>query len=479
MASPRPKSAPRPAWRWLPTPRLMVMLLPSAALYIAVIDTPVLEGKRLAALPAFCAPLLFALAFWLMWECSRAITPIWLLVSRSQLPHWMTARPLRALIIIPWALFGLLVLATNVQVTFQSKPYYNGSLAYLHSGADAILHRHNPYSSSDLLWDASLRWPDLLATPLLRGRYQGKARQYPTPQALQALMQQEARDPRQRHGEFDPATAHNYPAAAYWMVLPVVWSGGVSIQWVNLAAIVAMALLVVLRAPPRARLMLGIIVLCQTIVYYTSFDALCLVFVLAAWHAMSRPRLSAGLLGWACAIKQLAWFFVPFYLIEVARRKDWRTAAEQGCWVLGWFLLPNLPFILVNPGAWFASQFVPMRDLLFPGGIGIIAPAIAGLWPLWLSPVYGALEGIAWVGLIVWQARRQAVTADGLLLALIPLVFAWRSFGTYVALAPLLALWLIAGDMHNASPVSRSRRLTQELDLHQIKRTAATATAGE
>ena len=110
------------------------------------------------------------------------------------------------------------------------------------------------------------------------------------------------------------------------MVLPVVWSGGASILWLNFAAIVAMALLVVWRTPLHARPMMSLVVVCQMIVYYTSFDALSLVFVLAAWHTLAHPRLSAGLLGWACAIKQLAWFFVPFYLVEVGRREGWRAA---------------------------------------------------------------------------------------------------------------------------------------------------------
>ena len=103
-----------------------------------------------------------------------------------------------------------------------------------------------------------------------------------------------------------------------------------------------------------------------------------------------------------------------------------------------------------------------MRDPLFPGGIGIVAPAIGGLWPLWPPMVYAGLELGSWLGLIIWQARRREVTSDGLVLALIPLFFAWRSFGTYFALVPLLALWLIASRMRDRAPTLHAEKRSMQ-----------------
>jgi hypothetical protein len=346
---------------------------------------------------------------------------------------------------IPFVLWGCSVWLGNIVATWHATTYYNGSLAYLHEDADVLLHGHNPYADSATLWAASLRWPTLLPTPLLRGIYADCPLCYPAPKALQTQMRQEVSQPQQRRGEFDPATAHNYPAGVIWMAVPLVWAGFNTIGWLNIAAILGIALLVLLRAPAPWRIPLVALILCQTIVFYTSFDALCLVFVLAAWHWLPQRWLSPALLGWACAIKQLAWFFIPFYLIEIAHREGVGAAARRGLWLGAAFLLPNLPFILADPAAWWHSQLVPMLDPMFPGGVGIVAPALGGVWPLWPTWIYASLEGLAFLALIVVQWQRRVLAADGLILALLPLFFAWRDFATYIALLPLLALWVAVG----------------------------------
>nr|MBA3824939.1 hypothetical protein [Ktedonobacterales bacterium] len=67
--------------------------------------------------------------------------------------------------------------------------------------------------------------------------------------------------------------------------------------------------------------------------------------------------------------------------------------------------------------------------------------------------VWSLAEAAALVGVLIWQVRRRAATADGLLLAVVPLWFAWRSPMNYFAFLPALALvlilsqgWVIARD---------------------------------
>jgi hypothetical protein len=430
----------------VPVPRLLLFVLPGLLMQVAIACTPTLLGIQLSPAAALAAPLLMLAAFALLWWLSRSGT---LAASTTYIFHRRSL--LWLVLLIPLVLWGGATWMLNINALWHARGYIMDALAYLHLDAVLVLHGLNPYSHAATFWEAAQRWPTVYPTPLLRGIYATSALHYPTPPSLLAQIHAELLNPSLRRGEFDPATAHNYPAGAIWLALLAVWAGSLSIQWLNIAALGVMALLVLWHAPARYRSTIGMIVLCQTIIFYTTFDALCLVFVLAGWHWLPQQRLSPALLGWGCAVKQLAWFFVPLYLIQIARAEGWHAAARRAVWLGGAFLLPNLPFILADPGAWVHSQFVPMADPMFPGGVGIVAPALGGVWPLWPAWNYAALEAGAWLGVCVVQWRRPAITSDGLILALLPLFFARRDFATYTALLPLLALWVAADHLRPVS----------------------------
>lgn len=429
----------------VPIPRLLLCVVPGLLVQIALACTPTLLGIHLSPAAAIAAPLLMLAFFALLWWLSRPGTLVASAASKTRGPRllWLA-------LLVPLVLWGGAAWVLNIHALWQAHGYFMDSLAYLHLDALLVLHGVNPYTHATTFWEAAQRWPSVNPTPLLRGIYAASALHYPTPPSLLAQMHAELLNPHLRHGEFDPATAHNYPAGSIWLALLAVWAGSPTIQWLNTAALGAMGMLVIWRAPARYRSTLALMVLCQTIIFYTTFDALCLVFVLAAWHWLPQRRLSPALLGWGCAVKQLAWFFVPLYLVQVARTEGWQAAARRALWLMGAFLLPNLPFILANPGAWWHSQLVPMADPMFPGGVGIVAPALGGVWPLWPAWVYAGLELAAWVAVCVVQWRRPAITSDGLFLALLPLFFARRDFATYTAVLPLLAFWLVADHWRRA-----------------------------
>ena len=180
---------------------------------------------------------------------------------------------------------------------------------------------------------------------------------------------------------------------------------------------------------------------------------------------------SAILLGLACAFKQYCWFFAPFFLLDallegatptalVAQPAvtgirlyalrlwnrltslNWSDTLRRGLIALAAFLAPNLPFLIASPGAWWASLWLPQSAPLFPMGMGVIALFTGHLLP-YISPrVFSLMELIAMVGALIAAARWRSALGDGvLLLALVPLLFAFRSLPNYFGIAPWIALY--------------------------------------
>ncbi|HLY32247.1 MAG TPA: hypothetical protein VKQ36_14555, partial [Ktedonobacterales bacterium] len=150
---------------------------------------------------------------------------------------------------------------------------------------------------------------------------------------------------------------------------------------------------------------------------------------------------SAVALGLGCAFKQYCWLFAPFILLDALLRHGWRVALRRGALALVVFLAPDLPYLIASPRAWFASLWLPLTEPLFPHGIGLIALATGGILPAMPPLAYGALQALVLVGAL-WAYTRWhgSLREAGLLLAVIPLVFAWRSLPNYFAIAPWLAL---------------------------------------
>jgi uncharacterized membrane protein len=175
-----------------------------------------------------------------------------------------------------------------------------------------------------------------------------------------------------------------------------------------------------------------------------STEVVCVALLLLAWEHRDRRWLGAMLLGLACAYKQYAWGFVPFFAIDAVLAAGWREEVWRGALALGAFLLPNGPFLVASPLAWFTSLWLPLSEPLFPQGIGVIGLSLGHLLPFGPPTLYALLEvavlGVALVAAIRW---RRHLGAGVLVLALLPLFFAFRSIPSYFAFAPWLALYAV------------------------------------
>jgi uncharacterized membrane protein len=156
-------------------------------------------------------------------------------------------------------------------------------------------------------------------------------------------------------------------------------------------------------------------------------------FLLGAWLLWRRQLwLSAICMGVAIATKQLAWFFMPFYLILVARTLGWKKASVVTLISSGVFLAFNAAFILHDPGLWLSSVLAPMMDKCFPMGVGPVGLVVNGYIKTQSSLVFSLMEITAMIITVVWYWRNcLRYPHTGIILSVVPLFFAWRSSWWY------------------------------------------------
>jgi uncharacterized membrane protein len=227
--------------------------------------------------------------------------------------------------------------------------------------------------------------------------------------------------------------------------VPFLWAGVPNILLLNLLISVGALVWIAWQAPAAWRLAA---LFCAgtgfCIVYSLPVDTeiVCIALLLAAWHLRERAWVAPVLLGLACAFKQYSWLFVPFIILDIWLTQGGRAALRWLGVGLAAFLLPNLPFIILSPSAWLRSLFLPVSEPLFPQGIGIMSLSLGHLLPYGPPALYSTLEVLAFAGLLWLQLRYHRQLGDAvLLLAVVPLFFAFRSPPNYFAFVPWLALY--------------------------------------
>jgi len=167
--------------------------------------------------------------------------------------------------------------------------------------------------------------------------------------------------------------------------------------------------------------------------------------LLIAWALVKKKLwVSAVFMGLAIATKQTAWFYLPFYLILVFWGSGLKRLVPVTAAIGGIFLAVNAPFIAAGPGLWFTSLLAPMRDSLFPSGVGVVSLVLAGVWNIQSSLVFTVMEGLVFVLGIAWYFRYcRQYPAMGPVLAILPLFFAWRSLWPYFFYADLIIIAFI------------------------------------
>jgi hypothetical protein len=375
------------------------------------------------------------------------------LAVSPRLPGWLTGKIGRALGKI--ALVGCLILAVlglrqvglMVIESFQAPVYFNDGTLLDHNAAYLLLHGQNPYTNSDIV--AAIRnyhQPADFTTPLQQGAL-AHQQSYPTKAQLQALLAQEPVGHPDQVLEFESHVS--YPALSFLTLVPLVWAGLPTVLPFYLLCLALLAVIGLRFVRRDLRWWVAILFLADLPVLNSvlagDLDMFYILLVFLAWLWWERWWVSAILIGLAIASKQNAWFFLPFYVIFIYQRRGVHDVLMRVGLALGLFLAVNLPFILMAAGAWVAGVLAPLRDPMFPEGVGLIALSIGKLFPFLPHTAYTVLEGAGVVGTLIWYVRwgRERPEA-ALVLAVLPLFLAWRSLPTYFYFCALPAALLLA-----------------------------------
>ncbi len=350
---------------------------------------------------------------------------------------------------------GVMQVARSISGSFQHHYYTNDGTTLDQWAAIRLIHGQDPYQNSSFI--AALRalgQVPAASTPLRLGAFAANSwLEYPTELQLQALaLAAPTTTSTGTIGNYAPEFEGqvSYPAFAVLSLVPFV---AIGLSSVLLSAVICLALFAwaALRAvDPRARPWLALLILADipmlNSVLTASLDVTVMLLTFLVWLWWDRPWLATLMLGLDLATKQQAWFFALFFVIFVWRQAGWRPALIRLAGAIAIFVAINLPFFVVDPHAWLRGVLAPLQDPMFPMGRGIVELAVARWIPLWPNHVYTVLELVALLLGLLWYAWRGARTVPilGLMLAMLPLWFAWRSLTSYfdfIAL-PMLALWL-------------------------------------
>jgi len=288
-------------------------------------------------------------------------------------------------------------------------------------------------------------------TPLRQGQFAGRL-DYPTFTELQTVLDKDLKAG--NAPEFESKVS--YPALSFLTLVPFTWFKDYNV--LPLYFLSYLLLIAIAWKVARPDLRPWVLLLAMTNVpmwsstYGGNLDIFYVLLIVIAWLLRAHRWRSALFLGLSIATKQIAWFFIPFYLIMTWRHyslaESVRRLAIAGC--VG--LVFNLPFILWNPQAWLAGVLAPVSDPMFPLGLGLIELSVNHVLPFFPSWVYDMLEGVAMLVALAWYwslCRKRPEAA--MLLAILPLVFAWRSLPSYFFCSIYPAFILMAAKVRRAT----------------------------
>jgi hypothetical protein len=248
----------------------------------------------------------------------------------------------------------------------------------------------------------------------------------------------------------DGSVVHSlsYPALNFLLVTPFIALGVTDIRWIYLFEIIGLILILLkkVRIPWRPLVSAGIVgntvTMRQSIL--AGIDPTWWVLLTVAWIFVESRWLSPIAVGLAVASRQPAWFAAPFYVLAMWKRGGRAEALRRGAIIGVVALLPNLPFMIDNPAAFFDGVGGPMLGALAASGVGFVRLGLEGPLPLLPRAVYGVLAGVSFVTLmaVLWRYWRS-IPIGALTFPFVPLYLAWRSLQNYFGSIPLLTM---AGD---------------------------------
>jgi len=357
---------------------------------------------------------------------------------RSRNSFLLHARPRRWQRII---LVGVLItsigggiqFSRSIILSFILPPQYTNDGTSLDINAAALLVQgRNPYTDSDIVHLVrQLPIEPYWTTPLRVGQFANRLN-YPSYTDLRSALDTDLKTG--QAPEFESKVS--YPALSFLTLVPFAWLNIFNVLPFYLFCYFVLLVIAWKVVRPELRPWVVLLWLANVSMWSSvvggNLDILNILLIVLAWLLREQRWWSALLMGLALATKQLTWFFLPLYMILVWRQYNFVEVVRRFAIAGGVALAINLPFILWNPHAWLAGIMAPIADPMFPLGVGIIGPSLTPLLPIFPPWVYTALEidAIPLILLWYWHLCKERPEA-AMLLAVIPLFFAWRSLPSY------------------------------------------------
>ena len=324
---------------------------------------------------------------------------------------------------------------TKLVASFENVFAYNDATALCHQATENLIEGDNPYANANVV-SAMQQFGGSYdkSTPLREGKF-AEIFPYPTAQELEQLWLEALEAPEQVPPELESKLG--YPAGCFLLPAPFVLLGIEDIRIAYLILILPALAYVTCKIPVNMRLLfIGAVLVSLEIwnsVAAGETGALVFPFLLLAWILPRRHLwLSALFMGVAIATKQVAWFFVPFYLILIFRTMTLKKMLAVLSIIVSVFMVFNLSFIISDPKLWLTSITSSMIDNLFPLGVGIVTLVTGGVLNIQSPLIFTVLELFIGGLAIIWYFRNcRRYPHTGPILAVIPLFFAWRSLWPY------------------------------------------------
>ncbi len=402
-------------------------------------------------------------SFFMMWKAFRRTT-------LRQQTHRLAKHPYRwqcmvLVLVLLTTIAGVIDFGHAVYEGFFEAPQYTNDGTSLDvNAAMLLLQGQNPYVDSNMvhivrLFSLEPTW----TTPLREGQFANQLT-YPSPVEILSVLDTDMKSG--QAPEFEAKVS--YPSLSFLTLVPFVWLGITNVLPFYLLCYLALVALGWLVVRKELRPWIVVFALANISMWSSvvggNLDVLTILFLVLAWLWRGHRWPSALVLGLAVACKQPAWFFLLFYAVLIFRTYDWKEVARRLAIVGLVMLVFNLPFILWNAQAWVAGVMAPVSDPMFPAGVGIVGLVGSPFLHSYLSSlVYAVLEyGIFYPLCIAWYWRLcKAHPEAAMLLAVLPLFFAWRSLPSYFACAafPMFILLAARGNTSKGSLPQRTPTL--------------------
>jgi uncharacterized membrane protein len=367
-----------------------------------------------------------------------------------QRPHrWQRVVLILTLIL---SIAGFVQLGRGVVMCFLPPQFTNDGTSLDTNAAMLLIQGRNPYTDSNMLdmyrkFKLEPNW----TTPLRLGQFADRT-DYPSLAEFRSVLDTALKGGGAASDAPEFESKVSYPALAFLTLVPFALFQNYNVLPFYLLSYLVLAAIAWKVSRPELRPWVLLLTMANIPMWASTvggnLDIFYTLLIVLAWLYRSQRWRSVIFLGLAIASKQIAWFFLPFYIIMIWRQHSLREALQRAfaAGMLG--LAINLPFILWNPQAWLAGILTPVADPMFPMGIGIINLSVTHLIPYLPDKVYLFMEMGAVLGCLVaywFLARRRPEAA--MLLAVVPLFFAWRSLPSYFACAAYPLFVLLASNI--------------------------------